>query len=187
MSAAMRMIWLITLALFLGGCSSYSVVYPPKSADDPAPIGGWANFINSGDRVRVTLTDDRKIEGKVTNLSDESLVVETRPDQEIEIIAMAPEEVRLIEMRAGSWGKTVLLVLRALGGSNDEELINDGNTPDERNSGLVRPSGEDARKKKLEYLSLPKSPSGPTKPAPFSGILPSYPNSSLEIQSNRLD
>ena len=163
------------------------MVYSPKDADDPAQVAGWANSVNSGDRVRVTLTDDRKIEGKVTNLSDESIVVETCPDQEMEIIAMAPEEVQLIEIRAGGWGKTVLLVLRAFGGSNDEEQINDGNTPDERNSALVRPSGENARIKKREYLSLPKSPSGPTKPAPFSGILPSYPNSSLEIQSNRLD
>ena len=153
MSATLRMIWLISWALFLGGCSSYSVVYSPKDADDQAPVVGWANSVNSGDRVRVTLTDDRKIEGRVTNLSDESIVIETCPDQEIEIIAMAPEEVQLIEIRAGGWGKTVLLVLRAFGGSNDEEQINDGNTPDERNSALVRPSGENARKKQKEFRS----------------------------------
>ena len=153
MSATLRMIWLISWALFLGGCSSYSVVYSPKDADDQAPVVGWANSVNSGDRVRVTLTDDRKIEGRVTNLSDESIVIETCPDQEIEIIAMAPEEVQLIEIRAGGWGKTVLLVLRAFGGSNDEEQVNDGTIANERNSALVRPGREDARKKKVEYRS----------------------------------
>lgn len=111
MSRAMRMIWVVTLVIFAGGCSSYSVVYPTVGADEPAPVGGWENNVKSGDKVRVTLTDDSKIKGKITDLSTGSLVVETGPSYEKESIVISQKEVRVIELRVGHAGRTTLVVI----------------------------------------------------------------------------
>lgn len=116
MSTLLKIILLVTLLLFVGGCSTYTVVYAPRSEDDPAPAGGWAYAVKSGDKVRVTLNDESEIKGKVTSLSTDSLIVDTgihRTDK----IAIGADLVKIVEKRVGSGGKTALLVTGIIVGS----------------------------------------------------------------------
>ena len=74
-------------------------------------MSGWEETVNTGDRVRVTLMDDRRIEGTISNLAADSITVETgRIYDDKEIIVVSAKEVKSIELQVGSGKKTALLV-----------------------------------------------------------------------------
>jgi len=112
----------IIMAFFIAGCSSYGVVYGPGGDDFP-PAVDWTEIVESGERVRVTLEDERLVEGKVMDLSTDTLVVETKVWAEdttsdpykssttIEIVTIAAgEDIRSIEVPKFSLVKTLVLI-----------------------------------------------------------------------------
>ena len=129
MPQTMRIVWVITLAFFTAGCSSYSVVYGPQDAENAAPSVGLTDAVETGDKVRVTLEDERRIEGKVASLSAESLTLEfgqpprvdhssldDLSDYEIppyvsDSTEIPADEMRVVEKRVASSDKTFFLVL----------------------------------------------------------------------------
>jgi len=129
MSKTMRIMWLITIAFFVSGCSSFGVVYGPGGDELPAQMK-WTDVVESGEKVRVTLEGDRTIEGKVVNLSADSLAVATKirtvdttdnideyeqdhfySPTKTEIVTLAAgDDIRSVELPRFSWGKTLILV-----------------------------------------------------------------------------
>jgi|GEM_PF-3182242 len=76
MSAIKRFFWLATLVIFSGGCSSYRVVSSPNIEDETEMAVGWESSIKVGDEVRITLTDNGELEGKIMAISPNDLTLE---------------------------------------------------------------------------------------------------------------
>ena len=58
MAMGKRVFWLMFMVMFLGGCSTYKVVSPPRSEEgSPESCNNLSSF-KKGDRVRITLWND---------------------------------------------------------------------------------------------------------------------------------
>ena len=76
MSTAMRSFWLVTLLIFSGGCSSYKMVSSTRIQDETEIAVGWESSVKVGDEVRITLTDNGKVEGRIRSIPFEALTLE---------------------------------------------------------------------------------------------------------------
>jgi hypothetical protein len=127
MSTVMRFFWLVTLGFFVGGCSSYRVVSPPRIEDEAERAVGWESSVKVGDDVRITLTDNGKVEGRIMSISSEALTLEpiepfnhTKYTENIpsDILprVIAADSIWVLEKRSPSHGKSSLLVVGIIGG-----------------------------------------------------------------------
>ena len=127
MSTAMRFFWLVTLVIFSGGCSSYKVVSSPRIEDETEMAVGWESSVKVGDEVRITLTDNGKVEGRVMSISSEALTLEpiesfkhtkytkNIPNDNLPRV-IAADSIRVLEIRSPSHGKSALLMVGIIGG-----------------------------------------------------------------------
>ena len=125
MSTLMRIFWLVTLVFFGGGCSSYRVVSPPRIEDETEMAVGWESSVKVGEKVRITLTNDDKVEGKIMEISSEALTLEPKHFTEytkypenitgdyLPRVVLA-ESIRVIEMEKWELGKSILLAVGIL-------------------------------------------------------------------------
>jgi hypothetical protein len=78
MSMFMRYFWLVTLVFFVGGCSSYKLVTFPRIEDESGKAVGWDFSLNEGDKVKITLIDNSKVQGRIMAISHEALTLEPK-------------------------------------------------------------------------------------------------------------
>ena len=111
MSRSLRFFWMLTLACFVGGCSSYRTMPFPDSGRGTDPAAGREPNVEVGDRVRITLADDSQAEGKIMAATAAAITLEPvnhttytkypenlTKDELPRVIAI--EDVRIIEKAA---------------------------------------------------------------------------------------
>ena len=77
MSVFQKYFWLVTLVLFVGGCSSYKMVTVPGLAGDVDAAREMENSLKPGDQVRLALNDGSELKGEVLDITDMSLRLDT--------------------------------------------------------------------------------------------------------------
>lgn len=110
---APRILWLIVLACFVGGCSS---MRPARWADAPAEAGSDGRVppaVKIGDSVAVERLDRSRVSGHLRALTSDSVTVETERKagyewvRETQVIPRA--EILSVKKSQASFGRTLLL------------------------------------------------------------------------------
>jgi len=121
MSILLRVMWLVTLVLFAGGCSSYKLVTSPRIEDESGKTVGWDFSLIEGDKVKITLTDNCKVEGRIMAISFEAITLEptyyTKYTKYPENLTgdnlprvITADKIQAVEKQSASGTKTALLV-----------------------------------------------------------------------------
>jgi len=122
MSPVIRFFWMVTLLIFAGGCSSYRVVTDPFIEDDWETNIVMSSAVKIGDKVKITLVDHSKAEGKIMTISYKDLTLEPiQPAQRIpgdyppRVIMF--DSILVVEKQEHDSNKTSLLVVGVIVGS----------------------------------------------------------------------
>ena len=128
MSKLVRLFWLVTLVLFAGGCSSYKLVTFPRIEDESGMAVGWDYSLKKGDKVKITLNDNAKVEGKIMEISSETLTLEglknTSYTKNLETLSsdnlprvIPTDRIQAVEKKSGSGTKNALLITGTIVGA----------------------------------------------------------------------
>lgn len=110
---APRILWLIVLACFVGGCGS---MRPARWADAPADTGSDGRvprIAEVGNWVRVERLDGSRVSGRLLAYAADSVSIETERKvgyqwvHEAQVIPRA--EIRTVKRKQASLGRTLLL------------------------------------------------------------------------------
>ena len=113
MVMAPRILWLIVLACFVGGCGS---MRPARWADAPADAdrdGRVPPVAQIGNQVRVERLDGTRVSGRLVAISGDSVSIETERKagyewvHETQVIPRA--EIHAVKKKQASLGRTLLL------------------------------------------------------------------------------
>jgi hypothetical protein len=114
MVMAPRILWLIVLACFVGGCGS---MLPARWADAPADAdrdGRVPPVAQIGNQVRVERLDGTRVSGRLVAYTIDSVSIETERKagyewvHETQVIPRA--EIQSVKRKQASLGRTLLLV-----------------------------------------------------------------------------
>jgi hypothetical protein len=114
MVMAPRILWLIVLACFVGGCGS---MRPARWADAPADAdrdGRVPPVAQIGNQVRVERLDGTRVSGRLVAYTIDSVSIETERKagyewvRETQVIPRA--EIQSVKRKQASLGRTLLLV-----------------------------------------------------------------------------
>lgn len=131
MSHAVKSLWLLTLVAFIAGCSGYRGLPGPNLPGEGVEGPTWPEELEIRDQVKVTLKDGRKIEGLVSSLRVDAIVLvpqsdwrDQKPDSPYEDPGMDPvrrtgqgklsipaDQVVQIKKHGADGGKTGLAIL----------------------------------------------------------------------------
>lgn len=102
MSVGMRIFWLVTMFIFLGGCGGYRQT--SLSKDGSGNEFGLVEEIKPGDRVRLFLTDGKVVEGLVDQFGEKGIVLKPlKGDGPVRTIQIG--EIRSIERHESGSGE----------------------------------------------------------------------------------
>ena len=118
MSNAVRIIWLLTLGVFVAGCTTYRSVPLPAALEAPGPSGPSADAVKEGDNVRITLHNGGEVRGKVLAAGPQDILLRiAHHDEAFAVSSVEDEEVRIgthtirsVEKRRFSVGETLILL-----------------------------------------------------------------------------
>ena len=83
MSTGFRIFWVISLTIFVSGCSGYATTAIPRTGDPNTDSADFeADTIKPGDKVRVTLLDGQQVLGNYVGSDAEALTVHEIRDAE---------------------------------------------------------------------------------------------------------
>jgi|GEM_PF-3291036 len=84
MSTGFRIFWVISLTIFVSGCSGYATTAIPRTGDPNTDSADFeADTIKPGDKVRVTLLDGQQVLGNYVGRDAEALTVHEIRDADL--------------------------------------------------------------------------------------------------------
>jgi hypothetical protein len=109
MSTITRVVWSLTLCIFVSGCAGYRPATLSGLESPEAEESDSVELVEVGSQVKITKTTGVIVAGEVVRISDDNLVLEIAGNNGLEAYHVAFDDIRSVEMKKGS--KTVGLVL----------------------------------------------------------------------------
>ena len=109
MTTGKRVFWLLSMIMFLGGCSTYQVVSTPKFEEESPESNNSLSSFKKGDQVRITQWYDGIIEGKVIAAEASGITIKPIKSDSEELLHIEAISIKAVEKMSFNVGKSLLV------------------------------------------------------------------------------
>jgi hypothetical protein len=93
MSCRLRVFWLLSLLIFLSGCSGYRLACPANDQDSRIADGDLLSAcdLKTGDKIRINLVDGKRVTGEIQSLSNREITLKNETRRNNTVVIPAPD------------------------------------------------------------------------------------------------